>query len=59
MTTFTRPALRQALNGISGILVTPFDPQDEIAPDLLRPVVDRAISAGVHVLVANGNTGEY
>ena len=48
-----------ALPGISGILVTPFDKQDRIAPWLLRPVIDRAVAAGVHILTANGNTGEF
>ena len=51
--------LRNALSGISGILVTPFDSNDEVAPLRLKPIVDRAIQAGVHVLVANGNTGEF
>lgn len=51
--------LRKALTGISGILVTPFDSNDEVAPLRLKPIVDRAIQAGVHVLVANGNTGEF
>ncbi len=53
------PSLRRALTGISGILVTPFDDQDRVAPDRLRPVVDRAVAAGVHILVANGNTSEF
>src|SRR4051812_32291867 len=53
------PALRQAFAGISGILVTPFDERDHIAPERLRPIIDRAVAAGVHVLVANGNTGEF
>ena len=53
------PNLRKALTGISGILVTPFDTQDRVAPSRLKPIVDRAIGAGVHVLVANGNTGEF
>lgn len=48
-----------ALTGISGILVTPFDDQDRIAPTRLAPVIDRAVAAGVHILVANGNTGEF
>jgi 4-hydroxy-tetrahydrodipicolinate synthase len=52
-------ALRQALTGISGILVTPFDTADAIAPGRLRSIVDRAVNAGVHCLVANGNTGEF
>src|SRR5262245_16807936 len=53
------PKLRRALTGISGILVTPFDGQDKVAPARLKPIVDRAIGAGVHILVANGNTGEF
>jgi 4-hydroxy-tetrahydrodipicolinate synthase len=53
------PRLRKALAGISGILVTPFDSQDRIAPAKLKPIVDRAVRAGVHALVANGNTGEF
>jgi 4-hydroxy-tetrahydrodipicolinate synthase len=51
--------LRKALTGISGILVTPFDAQDGVAPSRLAPIVDRAIGAGVHILVSNGNTGEF
>src|SRR5690242_2197810 len=53
------PKLRKALTGISGILVTPFDDQDKVAPGRLKPILDRAIRAGVHILVANGNTGEF
>jgi 4-hydroxy-tetrahydrodipicolinate synthase len=51
--------LRKALTGISGILVTPFDENDKVEPKKLRPIIDRAIRAGVHILVANGNTGEF
>jgi 4-hydroxy-tetrahydrodipicolinate synthase len=51
--------LRSALTGISGILVTPFDADDRVAPDRLKPIIDRAVAAGVHILVANGNTGEF
>ncbi|WP_353646716.1 dihydrodipicolinate synthase family protein [Mesorhizobium sp. WSM2239] len=51
--------LAEALTGISGILVTPYDSNDRIAPALQAPVVERAIAAGVHILVANGNTGEF
>ena len=51
--------LRKALAGISGILVTPFDAADRLAPARLKPIVDRAVAAGVHALVANGNTGEF
>lgn len=59
MSFFQGAKLRQALDGISGILVTPFDTHDAIAAAPLQPVVDRAVQAGVQVLVANGNTGEF
>ena len=39
--------------------MTPFDREDRLAPQRLEPIVDRAIRAGVHALVANGNTGEF
>lgn len=53
------PGFSQALTGISGILISPFSPDDSLDSGKLKPLVDRAIGAGVHVLVANGNTGEY
>src|SRR5215470_2787857 len=53
------PKLRKALTGISGILVTPFDGEDRLAPTRLKPIIDRAIRAGVHILVINGNTSEF
>jgi 4-hydroxy-tetrahydrodipicolinate synthase len=55
----TNPDFLAALPGISGILVTPFDKDDRVAPQLLKPIIDRAIGAGVHILTANGNTGEF
>lgn len=51
--------LDKALAGISGILVTPYDDTGEIAPAKLAPIIDRAIAAGVHMPVVNGNTGEF
>ncbi len=59
MPTFDRARLRAALDGISGILVTPFDNEGKIAPQRLQPIIDNAIEAGVQVLVTNGNTSEY
>jgi 4-hydroxy-tetrahydrodipicolinate synthase len=53
------PNFLAALPGISGILVTPFDNDDHVAPLRLKPIIDRAIDAGVHILTANGNTGEF
>lgn len=51
--------LQKALTGISGILVTPYDEAGEIAPQRLTPIIDRALNAGVHIPVVNGNTGEF
>lgn len=51
--------LDKALTGISGILVTPYDADGEIAPERLTPIIDRALTAGVHIPVVNGNTGEF
>lgn len=51
--------IQSALNGVSGILVTPFDDQDHIQPNGLAPIIDRAVAAGVHILTSNGNTGEF
>ncbi|WBU56086.1 dihydrodipicolinate synthase family protein [Paracoccus sediminicola] len=52
-------SLDAALTGISGILVTPYDETGEIAPDRLSPIIDHALSAGLHMPVVNGNTGEF
>ncbi len=41
----------QALTGISGILVTPYDTKGEIAPDKLALIIDRALGAGMHIPV--------
>ena len=51
--------LADALTGVSGILATPYDADGELAPGRLQPVVDHALAAGVHILTANGNTGEF
>lgn len=51
--------LDEALRGISGILVTPYDAAGEVAPDRLAPIIDRALGAGMHMPVVNGNTGEF
>lgn len=52
-------SFEQALTGISGILVTPYDAEGEIAPERLTPIIDRALAAGVHLPVVNGNTSEF
>ena len=49
--------LEQALAGISGIPVTPFDSHDAIAPARLEPIVARCAAAGVDALTVNGYLG--
>ncbi len=51
--------LDRALTGISGILVTPYDENGDVAPQKLVPILDRALGAGLHMPVVNGNTGEF
>lgn len=51
--------LFERLTGISGILVTPYDDKGDIDPSRLAPIIDRSLSAGVHLPVVNGNTGEF
>lgn len=52
-------SLDAALTGISGILVTPYDENGDVAPSRLTPILDRALGAGLHMPVVNGNTGEF
>ncbi|CAH1660808.1 MULTISPECIES: dihydrodipicolinate synthase family protein [unclassified Chelatococcus] len=52
-------SLENALTGISGILVTPYDAEGRIAPERLAPILDRALGAGMHLPVINGNTSEF
>lgn len=52
-------SLDAALTGISGILVTPYDDNGDIAPSRLAPILHRALGAGLHLPVVNGNTGEF
>lgn len=51
--------LDDSLTGISGILVTPYDDTGQVAPQRLAPILDRALAAGLHMPVVNGNTGEF
>lgn len=50
---------RNALRGISGVHVTPFDAEDRIQPEVLRAVVERLAAAGIDNIVTAGNTGEF
>jgi 4-hydroxy-tetrahydrodipicolinate synthase len=48
-----------ALNGVSGILVTPYDTDGRINPYALDPIIARAAKAGIEALTINGNTSEF
>jgi 4-hydroxy-tetrahydrodipicolinate synthase len=52
-------SIKPALGGISGVLVTPFDGDDRVDGALLSRIAERVAGAGVHALVAGGNTGEF
>lgn len=56
MTTFD---FRQALHGISGVPVTAYDSAGEVNFDLTAEVYGRVARAGIHNIVAAGNTGEF
>ncbi|MDH2328144.1 dihydrodipicolinate synthase family protein [Cereibacter sp. SYSU M97828] len=51
--------IRQALKGISGVPVTPYDRDGQIDAGLLAPLIRRLADAGIHNLMAAGNTGEF
>jgi 4-hydroxy-tetrahydrodipicolinate synthase len=51
--------LATALGGISGVPVTPYALDGSPDPALLRHVIRSIASAGIHNLVAAGNTGEF
>lgn len=51
--------IRQALTGISGVPVTPYTEDGAINVDGLRALISRLADAGVHNLMAAGNTGEF
>lgn len=51
--------LDAALAGIWGILVAPYNDASDIASARLVPIIDRALGAGAHLPVVNGNTGEF
>jgi len=53
------PCVLDALAGVSGILVTPFDAEDRPVPARLKPIIDRAAAAGIGALTVNGNTSEF
>jgi 4-hydroxy-tetrahydrodipicolinate synthase len=51
--------LRCALAGVSAIPVTPFAPDGTIDLPVYERLVARLVDAGISVVTANGNTGEF
>jgi 4-hydroxy-tetrahydrodipicolinate synthase len=48
-----------ALEGVYVPIVTPFDGNDEVDPEVTTQVIDHCLDAGVNGLVVAGTTGEY
>ncbi|WP_087001608.1 dihydrodipicolinate synthase family protein [Rhizobium sullae] len=51
--------MRQALRGVSGVPVTAYDGNGEVEPRTTATVYRRVAIAGIHNIVAAGNTGEF
>ncbi|EJK87411.1 dihydrodipicolinate synthase family protein [Agrobacterium rhizogenes] len=51
--------IRQALKGVSGVPVTAYDDRGEVEPRITAKVYHRVAAAGIHNIVAAGNTGEF
>jgi 4-hydroxy-tetrahydrodipicolinate synthase len=51
--------IRQALTGVSGVPVTAYDAAGEVEASITARVYERVATAGIHNIVAAGNTGEF
>ena len=51
--------LRKVLHGVSGVPVTAYDADGEVEPRITAQVYARVAEAGIHNIVAAGNTGEF
>ena len=51
--------MRKALTGVSGVPVTAYDGEGEVEPRITAKVYGRVAAAGIHNIVAAGNTGEF
>ena len=51
--------VRQALTGISGVPVTPYAVDGSVDATKLKALIEKLAAAGVHNLMAAGNTGEF
>ncbi|MGL4960869.1 MAG: dihydrodipicolinate synthase family protein [Inquilinus sp.] len=52
-------SLRRALCGISGVHATAYTAEGGVDADLTARIVERIVAAGIHNIVAAGNTGEF
>lgn len=52
-------SVRAALTGISGVPVTPYDADGAVDTTMLSRLIARLSGAGIHNLMAAGNTGEF
>lgn len=57
--TDTMNRIRTALRGISGVPVTPYDTDGAIDNSLLAKLIAEIAGAGIHNIMAAGNTGEF
>jgi hypothetical protein len=51
--------MREALSGVSGVPVTAYDGKGDVEPSITAEVYERVAAAGIHNIVAAGNTGEF
>src|SRR2546423_15435202 len=57
--TMSTAKVRQACESVVTINVTPFNADGGVDLDAYAALVDRCVSAGIDVVTANGNTGEF
>ncbi len=50
---------RKTLTGISGVPITAYDKDGEVDAVTTRTIYARVAEAGIHNIVAAGNTGEF
>jgi 4-hydroxy-tetrahydrodipicolinate synthase len=55
----TRFDMRQRLHGVSGVPITAYDSAGEVETRLTAEAYGRVARAGIHNIVAAGNTGEF
>ena len=48
----------KSLAGIMVPLVTPFDEKGDLAPEMVRPLIDRLLDVGVRGFYVGGSSGE-